>query len=346
MMRSLYAGVSGLRSHQTRMDVIGNNIANVNTIGFKGSRVTFRDVLYQTVGTATMPTHDPLRGGTNPTQIGTGTMVSHIDMLFTRAGPMTTDRPMDIYIDGEGFIAVFNPGTNNVYFTRVGDLRFDTRGNLLDGNGNFVLGLNLNAGGAGAPLPTTSDGIMELNAREDFPDPDTPGMLSPGGFFADDWNDWLSTALDWEDDMNALVNIDFGATDDEPGLFSSRRLTQLAIGPDGLITGFGPDPDEPEGEPIQLILGRIYMFNLPNVEGMQQVGNTYLMTTANSGFPAVVIPGTNGTGRTFTSRLEMSNVELAREFTDMIVTQRGFQANSRIITVSDEMLQELVNLRR
>jgi flagellar hook protein FlgE len=131
------------------MDVIGANIANVNTIGFKGSRVTFRDVLYQSIGSATMPSEeDPIRGGTNPTQIGLGVQIASIDVLNTRAGPMTTDKPTDVYINGEGYFGVYNPGDQQIYYTRVGDLRFDTRGNLLDGLGNFVLGYRLEA-----PIP-------------------------------------------------------------------------------------------------------------------------------------------------------------------------------------------------
>ena len=337
MMRSLFTGVTGLRSHQTRMDVIGNNISNVNTIGFKGSRVTFRDVLYQNIAFAGMPSplpdmDGPLRGGTNPTQIGSGVMVSHIDVLNTRAAPMTTDRPMDVYLDGEGYFAVFNQGSGNVYFTRVGDLRFDTLGNLVDGNGNFVLGLRLDR-----PFPIGEELPEDL-------DPDSPGMIVPGSVDSEEWSMWLEEATNWESPDNAMVNINF-IEEFEGGLFTTGRITQISIGPDGTIMGFVNSPDE-EGEGELMILGRIYTFSFPNPEGLQQVGNTYLLPSANSGFPAVVIPGTNGTGRTITSRLEMSNVELAREFTDMIITQRGFQANSRIISVSDEMLQELVNLRR
>jgi len=322
MMRSLYSGVSGLRSHQTRMDVIGANISNVNTIGFKGSRVTFRDVLYQTMGNPTMPTDEPLRGGTNPTQIGTGVMITSIDVLNTRAGPQVTDKPTDVYVDGEGYFGVYNPGDGQVYFTRVGDLRFDSKGNLLDGLGNMVLGYRLDSPqDMSEPLDDASEG----------------GMIVEGGVESDDYDEWLS---DLDLSENGGLNINF---DDE--LYTKGLISQISIGPDGVISAYvKEDPEDAEGQ--LMLLGRIYLFKFPNNDGLQQVGNTYLLPTSNSGFPSVVIPGSNGTGKTITSRLEMSNVELAKEFTDMIITQRGFQANSRIITVSDEMLQELVNLKR
>ena len=334
MMRSLYSGVYGLRSHQTRMDVIGANISNVNTIGFKGSRVTFRDVLYQTMGTPSAASDEPMRGGVNPTQIGLGVTITSIDVLNTRAGPQTTDRPHDVYVDGEGYFAVYNPGDGQVYYTRVGDFNFDPRGNLVDGNGNFVMGFRPEE-----PIPLGDEGGLG-----DTDDMEFPGMFVPGGTDPEAFNEWLGEAIgETIDESPWLLNVNFG--DEE--LYSTQRIQQIGIGPDGTITAYvsGMGDDE-EGAAQLMTLGRIYLFKFPNNDGLQQVGNTYLLPTSNSGYPAVVIPGTNGTGKTNTSRLEMSNVELAREFTDMIITQRGFQANSRIITVSDEMLQELVNLKR
>ncbi|MCL2099700.1 MAG: flagellar hook-basal body complex protein [Oscillospiraceae bacterium] len=325
MMRSLYSGVSGLRSHQTRMDVIGANIANVNTVGFKGSRVTFRDVLYQSIRNAGMSSEEPLRGGINPTQIGLGVMITSIDVLNTRAGPQTTDKPTDIYVDGEGYFAVFNPGDGNIYYTRVGDFSFDPRGNLVDGNGNFVIGY---AGGE----------YMVPFSEFDIPD---ENMFVEGSVMDEDgeYSDFMAD-LEEAGDGGGIINIG-----GEDSLYTRGLVQQISIGPDGMITGVvKEDPEDEEGE--QWVLGQILLFKFPNNDGMNQVGNTYLLPTANSGYPAAVLPGTNGTGATIASRLEMSNVELAREFTDMIITQRGFQANSRIITVSDEMLQELVNLKR
>jgi len=295
MMRSLYSGVSGLRSHQVRMDVIGANLANVNTVGFKCSRVTFRDVLYQTSINASSPTDDgsgTARGGVNPSQIGLGVGVAAIDVLNTRAGPMLTDRPYDVYIDGEGYFAVMD-ANQNVFYTRVGDFNFDPMGRLVDGNGNFVLGLS----------DVDPENVV-IGEEADF---DTYGPIT----------------IDQE-------------------LFAN--LTQIRIGLDGIITGFNNDPDAADDE-VTIPLGQIMLFKFINPDGLSQEGNTYVLPSPNSGDPLVFTPG-YGTGRLITNRLEMSNVEVSKEFTDMIVTQRGFQANSRIITVSDEMLQELVNLKR
>ncbi|GHV15612.1 flagellar basal-body rod protein FlgG [Clostridia bacterium] len=297
MMRSLYSGVSGLRSHQTRMDVIGANIANVNTVGFKSSRVTFRDVLYQSYSSAGTPTvdGDNPRGGTNPYQIGLGVQVASIDMLNTRAGPQTTDRPLDCYIDGEGYFRVQDPKGID-YYTRVGNFFIDAAGRLVDSNGNFVLGrlgdeveADLDAGYEAVPI--------HLNLGEDATIP----------------------------------------TADEPGW---TRYTQIAISTDGIITGYDTEAQE------VATLAQIVLYKFPNNDALEQQGNTYLLPTNNSGEAIIAQPGLNGTGKIATARLEMSNVDLSKEFTDMIVTQRGFQANSRIITVSDSMLEELVNLKR
>ncbi|MCL2096300.1 MAG: flagellar hook-basal body complex protein [Oscillospiraceae bacterium] len=297
MMRSLYSGVSGLRTHQVRMDVIGANLANVNTVGFKSSRVTFRDILYQTSINATAPNEDGAgagRGGVNPSQIGLGVQLSSIDVLNTRAGPMLTDKPFDCYIDGEGYFMVID--SNGVeYFTRVGDFSLDSLGYLVDGNGNFVMGLS----------------------GRDSADPADPTF--------------------GVDELSEFVPIRLG---EDPEEF--QNYTQVSIGLDGIIRGYDTADEE---DPVH-VLGQVILFKFINNDGLSHEGNTYVRPTANSGVPTAYSPGVGGVGRVITNRLEMSNVELSREFTDMIVTQRGFQANSRIITVSDEMLQELVNLKR
>ena len=291
MMRSLYSGVSGLRTHQVRMDVIGANLANVNTVGFKCSRVTFRDVLYQTNKNASGPTEDAGtgtgRGGVNPSQIGLGVNVASIDVLNTKAGPMLTDRPFDVYIDGEGYFMV-RDASGMEYFTRVGDFAFDPLGNLVDGNGNFVIGK-----GNDASRDEVENG---------------------------------------ESTIDTFIPI---------SVEEYQSYTQIKIGPDGIIEGYNTDSEDPI-----TILGQIILFKFINSDGLTQEGDSYLLPSSNSGQPFAYTPGVGGTGKTITNRLEMSNVELSKEFTDMIVTQRGFQANSRIITVSDEMLQELVNLKR
>ncbi|MFA9381738.1 MAG: flagellar hook-basal body complex protein, partial [Acetanaerobacterium sp.] len=137
MVRAMYSGVSGLRAHQTRMDVIGNNISNVNTYGFKASRTTFRDVYYQTLGGASQGTQ--LRGGVNPSQVGYGSQVASIDILMGQSGFQPTDNGMDVAIAGQGFLQVQDT-TGNIFYTRAGMLTVDSNGNVIDSSGNFVLG--------------------------------------------------------------------------------------------------------------------------------------------------------------------------------------------------------------
>lgn len=149
MNRSLYSGVSGMKAHQTRMDVIGNNIANVNTYGFKASRVTFSDIYYQTVRSGSEGTSTS--GGTNSGGIGYGTSVGSIDLLMGQSSFTMTDSTLDLAIDGEGFLQV-QDADGNKYYTRAGALSFDSAGNLVDSSGNFVLGIN------GDPLGQTSEG--------------------------------------------------------------------------------------------------------------------------------------------------------------------------------------------
>lgn len=137
MMRSLFSGVAGLKAHQTQMDVIGNNISNVNTYGYKASRTTFRDVYYQTISPSANASGT--MGGKNAKQIGYGSAVGSIDVLNTRSGYGSTGRSMDCYIDGEGYFVV-RDGAGNERLTQVGTLDFDSDGNLIDGGGNFVCG--------------------------------------------------------------------------------------------------------------------------------------------------------------------------------------------------------------
>ncbi|AQS56883.1 flagellar basal body rod protein FlgG [Novibacillus thermophilus] len=274
MLRSLYSGVSGLRSFQTKLDVIGDNIANVNTVGFKGSRVMFQDVLSQTVAGATGPADD--RGGTNPRQIGLGTTIGSIDVLHTPGSWMTTNVPTDLAIEGEGFFVVTDGNQN--YLTRAGNFYIDANRNLVTSGGLRVVGTNGNT--------------IQLG------DPD----------------------------------ID---------------IESFEIGRDGTIT-------------VTLANGatlnpQIALVKLDNPAGLQKVGNSLYSPTPNADsditdsdsiLENLSTPGEDGTGQLITGVLEMSNVDLAAEFTEMIVAQRAFQANSRIITTSDEVLQELVNLKR
>ena len=289
MLRSLYAGVSGLRGFQTKLDVIGNNIANVNTPGFKSGRVVFQDILSQNIEGATGP--DENRGGTNPKQVGLGTGIGAIDTVFTPGSPMTTNVPTDVAIEGDGFFVVQDENGQR-YLTRAGNFYVDADHYLV-----------------------TSNGLRVIGAEGD------PIRLG------------------------------------EPGDADNRvTIEHFSIGNDGTVTyalsdgTTHEDADNPDNLQIALV-------NVANPSGLQKVGNSLYIPTPNADANIdtqgdlntadfLSTPGEDGTGTLITGVLEMSNVDLSSEFTEMIVAQRAFQANSRIITTSDEVLQELVNLKR
>ena len=140
MMRSMFSGVSGLRAHQTRMDVIGNNVANVNTVGFKSGRVTFQEIFSQTLRGAGAPDAATGRGGTNPMQVGLGLGVGAVDTIMTRGSVQRTDNPTDLSIEGEGFFVVKGGNADTFKFTRAGNFGIDKLGNLVTGSGMSVYG--------------------------------------------------------------------------------------------------------------------------------------------------------------------------------------------------------------
>lgn len=309
MMRSLYSGVTGLTTHQTRMDVIGNNIANVNTYGFKSSRTTFKDIYYQTVKSPAAGTDT--FAGNNPTEVGYGVQLGSIDKNMSRSSFAGTDRTFDLAISGEGFFIVGKPeanggqgggkgGMRDITYTRNGNFTLDSTGNLVNANNKFVLGT------------TNNDGNADTLAKKDPAD----------------------KASDLEIiNVNKLIQSAFGDND-----LTFKDLEAFSIGTDGVLTAT-------YGGEIKA-LARIEVAVFDNPEGLLEAGNTDFQESAASGAPGIRKPGDPGTGTTESGKLEMSNVNLAQEFSDMIITQRGFQANSRIITTSDTMLEELVNLKR
>jgi flagellar hook protein FlgE len=269
----MYSAVSGLKGHQTMLDVIGNNIANVNTVGFKSSRVLFKDLYYQTLSNATAPT--ATTGSKNAMQLGYGSNVASIDVITTRSGYQQTSRTLDLYISGEGYFAVKNEKGGTQY-TRVGSFSFDSNGTLKDANGNCILGY----------LPATPDDLTQLTIA--------------------DFNDY----------------------------------TGIYIAENGDITGTNTKTKSID------VLGQVALATFPNPDGLTQMGDMYYSESLSSGIPNFEVPGTALTGQLVSGGLEMSNVDLTKEFTDMIVAQRGFQANSRVITTSDQVLEEIVNLKR
>ena len=270
MVRSMFSGVSGLRSHQTKMDVIGNNIANVNTTGFKASSVTFQDVYSQTTAPSAAPADDGTIGGKNAMQIGLGASVAAINIKTNSGAPASTERALDVAISGDGYFVLQDTMGRDIY-TRVGNFMLDSEGYLVhSGTGYFVTSV----------------------------------------------------------DEDVIQNTD--------------NLTNIAIDQNGFVKGLDADGAEQ-------IIGQIRLVNFMNNAGLEKLGNSMYQVSSNSGEPLDEedqIAGNNGTGMLLPGYLEMSNVDLATEFTNMITTQRGFQANSRVITTSDSMLEELVNLKR
>lgn len=566
MIRSLYSGVAGLKTQQTKMDVIGNNIANVGTYGFKSDRATFKDVYYQTTQTATASTGNT--GGTNAKQIGYGNLVGSIDTNTKTSAMSSTGYGLDIAIAGEGFLQVMG-ADGNIMYTKAGMLDIDAEGNLVDVNGNFVLGVNgsdttlppssqkiqvalpyLDANAASvntminnkdytitASNPTNKGNVsftfvqssslpagqkmsakisgdsitVTVNSNETFADIDAVntalndaikaangGVEHPAGEFTIDMAPEFTTALKGSE----LVSSDFsyvpGTVDLENGLKNMFKIESVGegfTGTDGSAPGnpaatppvaatpssaafsatlhhdatanedtltikigdyvgtvtkdhlssagdilmtrtttdntttpptvtnypednfvisypsmatFKSQAGNPNANGDYVIngtqnvkmseseeskclglgqtafklsggteggeqtvanltsisidqngrligvhdiygiveLGRIDLATFANPAGLQKVGSTYFEESLNSGEARIVQAGTEGTGQIMASTLEASNVDLSNEFSDMIMTQRGFQASSRVITVSDTMLEELINLKR
>ena len=269
MIRSMYSGITGLQNHQQKLDVIGNNIANVNTYGFKKGRYTFEDMLSQQVQGASSGTGGGL-GGTNPRQIGLGSSTGSITNIHTQGALQPTGRELDLGIAGDGYFRVSNG--EEVFYTRAGDFYRDNNGDIVNSNGYYLLG---EGNGIGNPPA----GSLRIPADAD-------------GF---------------------------------------------SIGADGSITVI-VDGDSNSDRVISLA-------TFPNPEGLEKVGGNLYRTTDNSGDPDPGAPDTGGRGQIAAGTLEMSNVDLSEEFVEMITAQRGLQANTRIITTSDAVLQELLNLK-
>ncbi|MCL2295244.1 MAG: flagellar hook protein FlgE [Spirochaetes bacterium] len=457
MMRSLYSGVSGLQNHQTRMDVIGHNISNVNTIGFKRDRVNFQDMLSQTLQGAARPTEE--LGGVNPIQVGLGMSIAAIDTIHTQGALQSTGVATDIAIKGSGFF-VLRRGEQE-FFTRAGAFGLDENGTLVNpANGLRVQGwmtqvidgieiINTSAdttdliipiGGKDPAFATTEVRLAcNLDKRlAEIPEGAGLGMILENTWTVDKtifdafgtkhtmsidftkvpgepnrWNAQIFINRNAEIDTNTAVNeegntfiLEFGndglllAAEDGQGNIVNEGILQLAISFDVPETSIPPG-EESVRQTFNLTLGeigsatntvtqfaersstrafwqngytlgylenfridstgiitgvfsngtnrpigQIALANFVNPGGLYKVGGTMFVRTNNSGFADIGVSGVAGRGSFIAGTLEMSNVDLADQFVDMIVTQRGFQANSRTIQTSDQMLQEILTLKR
>jgi len=277
MMRGMFAAISGLKVHQMMLDVTANDIANVNTIGFKAERTSFKDALSQLQRGSSAPS--ATLGGTNSAQVGLGVQLNGIDNLMQSGAVQSTGNALDCAIQGDGFFRITDdPATfGNILYTRAGNFSRDANGDVVTPEGYYLVGYTIDPL-TGAPTATETTINVPANTKS------------------------------------------------------------VTIGQDGIVTTI-----DPAG--VVTPVAAISMAKFPNNEGLERVSGNKFAASNNSGAESVGTAGTNGLGTISPGAVEMSNVDLAQEFTNMITAQRGFQANSRIISTADEMLQELVNLK-
>ncbi|MCU1579276.1 MAG: flagellar hook protein [Rhodoglobus sp.] len=391
MLRALYSAISGLRSHQTMLDVTGNNIANVNTTGFKASATQFQDTLSQLTQGASGPQAET--GGSNPAQIGLGVRVAAISTNFAQGSSQATGRSTDMMISGNGFFMVQSAGEN--LYTRAGSFSFDASGQLVTPDGSVVQGwtaiagvINPTPGGIGnivlpenAVAPAVQTTIAKLSgnlpagaATGDIVTRDIDVYGAVGDLrtvsmkFTRTAAGWDVAAADGTTTVNGAitftsgvinatgstmtvngVTVDFTTITGYAGLNTVKldsqngrepgTLQSFSLSKDGTLVGsFSNGATDP--------IARIALATFVNPGGLEKAGGSTYRTSINSGSASVGTAGTAGIGSLAAGALEMSNVDLSQEFTNLIVAQRGFQANARIITTSDEVLQELTNLKR
>ncbi|WP_291582956.1 flagellar hook-basal body complex protein [Clostridium sp. UBA6640] len=323
MLNAMYSGISGLNANQKKLDVIGNNIANSGTTSFKSSRVTFQDSMRQSMSKATGSSLNV--GGTNPKQIGMGVQLQSIDVNMGQGSLQPTGRPLDVAIDQAGYFIVskgpidgtitlnnqtISGGGMENYFTRDGAFRLTSEGYLVTPNGYRVMGYAINESithGADGIKAKFADADEELKAGTDLVPLAIPETVTKGS--------------------------------------EEMRIQSYSIEKDGLLKATLADGSV-------TVLGQLAMATFNNTGALEGVGQNMYTPTSNSG-AAMVRTGKGATadngkayGDMIQGCLEMSNVDLAEQFTDMIVASRSFQACSKVITTGDEILQELVNLKR
>lgn len=468
MMRSLFSGVSGLENHQTRMDVIGNNIANVNTTGFKGSSVTFDDILSQTITGASSASGN--LGGTDAKQIGLGVGISSIDGDFSDGSVESTGVNTQLCLSGSGFFQVANG--NQDYYTRDGSFKLDASGNYVNAAGLKVQGwmadstgkINANSGATSITIPsgqtmaatattkgtysgnlsanatsgtTATTGLTLVQAQNGLTTAQQTAVagLASGGSYAVDANTTISyngtnytktvtggtvtsavasfaaydsqgvkhvitgtltkstTTNQWTFAPSATTDTGAAITGgaytinfNSNGTYSGATGTPLSFSPSSVGLGGATDTisldfsslTQYSGDTTAAVdkdgntagtltsisldssgtivgsfnnglkknLAQVAVATFNNPEGLTTAGGNLYNASNNSGAVKINTAGNGGAGSITPSSLEMSNVNLSAQFSDMIITQRGFQANSKIITVSDDMLQTLISMKQ
>jgi flagellar hook protein FlgE len=427
VLRSLFSAISGLQAHQTKMDVTGNNIANVNTVGYKSSTTVFEDTLSQMLRYGSAPTTDT--AGTNPAQVGLGTKVASITTNFSQGSTQSTGRSTDFLISGDGFF-VTKAGSQQMY-TRAGSFDTDGAGRLITPDGSILQGwmakngtidtngtpgdLSIPFGQVMAPAATAKGAAVgNLSAADavgtSLQQPVT--MYDPLGnahqvsyvftnvSTATSPNTWNVAVKD--ENGNTLpmtstssvttpapatgtINIQFNAT---TGAITPATAQSFTFNPASLAAGWGPvsvdltkvtqfggkdsiaatTPVDGAGSALGTLesfslgddgtitgvfsnglrqpIGQLALATFANPGGLIKAGNSSYAVGDNSGNPAIGVAGSGGRGTLQAGALEMSNVDLSQEFTNLIIAQRGFQANSKVITTSDQILNELVNMKQ
>ncbi|NEZ45896.1 flagellar hook-basal body complex protein [Clostridium niameyense] len=335
MLRSMYSGISGLKAQQSKLDVVGNNIANATTTSFKSQSMRFQDSLSQSMTQASGPSANI--GGTNPRQVGLGVQVAGIYTKTSVGNMQTTSRNLDAAIDGPGYFMVGRgPASDDakititdhkmtdndkmdVSFTRDGSFTLDSKGNLLTSDGLRVLGYqNTNAG-----ITYKSMAADEAKKQHVIANPE-------------------DKETKFDTNLQPLIIPDSVGEGDK-----AIRIQSFSIGKDGVITASLANGKTAD-------IGQIGMASFKNDGGLTKMGKNLYQTSANSGEPIVrsehgadaANDNSKGYGDMLQGMIEMSNVDLAEEFTEMIVASRAFQASGKMITTGDEILQELVNLKR
>lgn len=463
MMRSLYSGVSGLQNHQTRMDVIGNNISNVNTVGFKRGRVNFQDMISQQLQGAAKPSEE--LGGVNPKEVGLGMTVAAIDNIFNQGNLQSTGVSTDLAIQGNGFF-IMKSG-DETFYTRNGAFSLDSNGTLVnpangmrvqgwmaqDVNGEQVLTTAATPGdlvipvGSKDPAKETNNVMFACNLNKNTPEilPNANEKDIMDGTWATEQKIYdsfgnehiLSVSFrrvtgnpnQWEATVNVDANnADFTQTrvglGDTNGMGNTFIVTFSNLGalesvtdtagnvtnPTGkaiLQTSFtvpNSNPDE-NGNPYRQtlnidlgtigsfentitqsasqsstkafyqdgyklgyldnfkidssgtitgvytngssrVIGKIALATFANDRGLEKAGDNTFVESNNSGMAKIGESGIAGKGTLMAGALEMSNVDLSEQMTDMIVTQRGFQSNAKTIQTADTLLETVLSLKR
>jgi flagellar hook protein FlgE len=424
-LRSLFSGVSALRNHQIMMDVIGNNIANVNTVGFKTGRTTFKETFAQTIRSASRPS---MAGGMNPMQVGLGVTVNSMDSIFTQGNIETTGNRTDMAIQGGGFFVVKKD--DQLYYTRDGSFDLDATGRLVNpGTGTVLQGKVADATGAipaGTTLqdivvqpdlksPAKATSVINYSGNLDSSADTYNATTGKGGHFgaslsvfdslgnqipvtvtysksAQNTWDWSASVEDTgtgttttvgsgiltfntDGSLNSVtgnqftitpttgssaldITLNFGTPSTTvPGTYTGINQNAgtsnvVSTGQDGYTSGTLTDVSIDAGGRVLgtfsngnvVTIAQVMLAQFNNPAGLLREGENLYQVSGNSGTAALIDPG--DTTQIVSMSLEQSNVDLAEEFTKMITAQRGFQASARVITTSDEFLQEVVNLKR